>query len=495
MIVQFRSFHSLIVLLAVLVCGMSANARAGQHVVTVVSQEAGVTPFISLFTVTMTNPAALASYQFIVKPKKGSDTRPVSATYSAAALRARGFVNLDSQVIVLPVFGLYQNRRNTVKLLFRFNNGESQTETLSIHTTASDDAHTKFDVLKARKSGAALSYDFILLKTYDSVNSPLIIDTDGELRWAGTSGVSDGGEGAAAFYQNGIYLGVGTSLLRIELDGETTLRRDLAEAGIIGFHHNIDFGRDGLILDVALPFAIESVNMEVDAKGNVLRQWNLGMILAETMFEGGDDPSGFVQDYCYGDWFHNNATAYRASDDTLLVSSRENFVIALDYDSGEIRWILGDPEKHWADYSTLERYALQLAPGSTAPIGQHALSFDGDRLMLFDNGYPSINQSPAGNSRSYSAPRKYQIDTAGGLATEVWNYPNNESVFSPVCSSVYMDQPDNYLIDYATAGPFLHTEIFGLNHGNKVFDYQYAAPDFCAAGWNAAIVHLEHLVF
>ena len=171
-----------------------------------------------------------------------------------------------------------------------------------------------------------------------------------------------------------MYIGVGTSLLRMELDGAVTLSHDLSGVGVVGFHHNIDPGRDGLILDVTTPWAFESVNVEVDANGNPLRQWNLGMILALAMTFGGDDPSGFIQDPTLGDWFHNNCTAYRASDNSLLVSSRENFVIALDYDSGAVKWILGDSSKHWYEYPSLRKYALQLAPGTLAPIGQHALS-------------------------------------------------------------------------------------------------------------------------
>jgi hypothetical protein len=34
-------------------------------------------------------------------------------------------------------------------------------------------------------------------------------------------------------------------------------------------------------------------------------------------------------------------------------SSRENFVIAIDYDSGNIKWILGDPTKHWYEFQSL----------------------------------------------------------------------------------------------------------------------------------------------
>ena len=73
--------------------------------------------------------------------------------------------------------------------------------------------------------------------------------------------------------------------------------------------------------------------MEVDAGGNILRTWNLADIISAAMIAGGDDPHQFVYRAPI-DWFHNNACAYRSSDNSLIVSSRENFVIALDYDSG-----------------------------------------------------------------------------------------------------------------------------------------------------------------
>ena len=71
-------------------------------------------------------------------------------------------------------------------------------------------------------------------------------------------------------------------------------------------------------------------------------------IIADAMRARGDDPSAFVRRG--QDWFHNNSATYRASDNSLIVSSRENFVIALDYASGAIKWILGDKTKAWFQY-------------------------------------------------------------------------------------------------------------------------------------------------
>ena len=149
------------------------------------------------------------------------------------------------------------------------------------------------------------------------------------------------------------------------------------------------------------------------------------------------------------DWFHNNACAYRSSDNSLIVSSRENFVIALDYDSGIIKWILGDPTKHWYQFPSLRQFSLTMTPGTLPPIGQHAVSTPGDDLLLFDDGTGSELQQPPGETRDYSAPRKYHLDLRALEATETWHYYPDPSVYSPFCSSVYEDAPDNYVIDYS----------------------------------------------
>ena len=74
----------------------------------------------------------------------------------------------------------------------------------------------------------------------------------------------------------------------------TTPVADYSGIGVTGFHHNIDPGREGMILDVDTVDQTESVNLEVDAAGNVVRTWNLADIVSAGMIAGGDDPSLFV---------------------------------------------------------------------------------------------------------------------------------------------------------------------------------------------------------
>lgn len=285
----------------------------------------------------------------------------------------------------------------------------------------------------------------------------------------------------------------------MEFDGTMTFLQDYSNLGVTSTgHHNFDPGKRGILMEVDTTTQIESVIIEVDALGNPLKTWNLATIISAAMTAGGDDPSQFVK-AAPNDWFHNNAASYRASDDSLIVSSRENFVIALDYETGAIKWILGDSTKQWHQFPSLRRYALSLNGSSLPPIGQHAVSLTADdNLLLFDDGQNSASHNPAGTERDYSAPRKYQIDQVGASATELWNYFNGQILFSFICSSVYEDAPNNYLVDYAAItnlGSAQLTELVGLGPaGDKVFDYRYGST-FCSTAWNAIPIHLEALSF
>ena len=279
--------------------------------------------------------------------------------------------------------------------------------------------------------------------------SPAIIDTDGALRWVGTTGFASFID---TFFDNAVYLAVGPVLYRNELDGSFTFIGDYSSIGVTDFHHNNDHGKVGLLLEADTATANESLIIEVDAfSGNVLKQWNMVDIITAAMVAGGDDPTQFVHPLAPfpGDWFHNNAVTYNRADDSLIISSRENFLICLDYETSAIKWILGDPTKQWYQFPSLRRFALTLAPGSLPPIGQHAVSITYDQnILVMDNGLQSLGHTPSGANRTYASPRKYKLDLNAKIATEVWNFEMNQTIFCPVCSSVYEDAPLNYLIDY-----------------------------------------------
>ena len=460
----------------------------------------GVTPFLSKLNLTASNTTVLKSIQFTITPKPGSVTRPLSGTYANYYLVDRGFENRQTGEINLPVYGLYAGYNNTVTLTYRFMDGSSRQANTTITTAIFNDpcGYNNPTFLQRRTSNTDLSYDYILIKGSCSGFSPAIIDTDGALRWVSRTAPNGYTGFTATFFDNAIYFAWGHQLYRIDLDGTLTLVGDYSRLGISDFHHNIDRGKVGIILDAdTAPSYQESVNIEVDGSGRVLKTWNLANIISTAMMAGGDDPSQFVHP-SPTDWFHNNAVAYNRADDSVIISSRENFLICRDYETGAIKWILGDTTKKWYQFPSLRRYALTLAPGSLPPVGQHAVSVTYDQnILVLDNGENSWLQQPPGVRRSFASPRKYQLNTR--VATEVWNHEMGQAINSPICSSVYEDAPLNYLIDYSIVGGIgaqtQYAQLLGLNAAGETIFYVQYPTNFCDTAFNAIPLHLENTKF
>jgi hypothetical protein len=99
--------------------------------------------------------------------------------------------------------------------------------------------------------------------------------------------------------------------------------------------------------------------------------------------------------------------------------------------------------------------------------------------------------------RKFAAPRKYSLNLNNRTASQIFSY--NRSIVSEICSSVYEDAPNNYLVDYAVAGGFqsgnaYFAEIVGLQpNGNRAFDYKYPT-NFCEI-FNAFLFTLSSPAF
>lgn len=475
----------------------AGSNQANDTNIQITGQTPGATPFISNLHLTASSTSALKSIQFAIRPKPGSVTRALSGTYANDYLIERGFENPQTGQIVLPVYGLYDGYSNLATLTYRFLDGSSRQANVTIGTATFNDAcGYKNPTFLQHRTTAPLSYDYILVKGGCSRFSPAIVDTDGALRWVGTSGFATT---PTTFFDNAVYIPNGPRLYRIDLDGAVTQVGDYTGLGVTFFHHNIDRGKIGIILDANTTSFYNSVNIEVDASGNVLKTWNLAAIIAAAMRAGGDDPNQFVYP-TPNDWFHNNSVAYNRADDSLIISSRENFLICIDYDTSAIKWILGDPTKKWYQFPSLRRYALTLASGSLPPIGQHAVSVTFDQnILVFDNGQNSTFQEPEGMERAYSTPRKYKLDLNARTATEIWNFDLGQSLSCPFCGSVYEDAPFNYLIDFTFINGVTANSLsqwIGLNDtGNMVFRYQYQSAPGCTVAFNAIPIHLENTKF
>jgi arylsulfate sulfotransferase len=214
------------------------------------------------------------------------------------------------------------------------------------------------------------------------------------------------------------------------------------------------------------------------------------------MRDQGDDPDAFIRPGV--DWLHMNGATYDPRDDSLIVSSRENFLIKIDYTTGDVIWILGDPTKYWYTFSSLRAKALTLEPGGLHPIGQHAPSITSDGLlMVFNDGLASRNQptgQPAGESRTFSTVSAYEIDQTSFTAHEAWRFDYGQSILSTVCSSAYEARDRSILVNYAVASGSTKARLVALNAAQDVvFDFEFGTTG-CTTSWNAQPIEFDDLL-
>ena len=516
---------------------------------TYITQSEGATPFSATIAVSLSG-SSLSSARFQIQPFQGSLTRPILGTYSANYLSRMGL--LSGNMLYIQVFGLYNADyskpmiTNYVNLKFSYTDGSVSYMQVPIKTSGyANPCSSLYDSSRTfhqnRQSTSDLSYDYFLLKVQCNKSLPVLFDTDGYIRWgykapATNQSPPPGGGSSAAIVADGgtdFYISDGgTTLYRYNFNtGNYAKLGNLGSAGDTGIgrigDHNIDFGRNGSFLIGATTNAHpldESTVLETNTS-IVLNRWDFGSIITNNISPGDTTCSGFVNPTT--DWYHENSNTYNPADNTIVSSSRENFIIAVDYDvpqSGarKIHWILGDTTKAWYQCQSLRKYALSFASGSQQlpPIGQHSVSFDAHgNLMVINDGANSLNHPAApGNTYTTSFATKYALDLNSRTARVVYGYASygGGSYFkSPYCGSAYSytSGADSYLMDFTLEDPAgvngvlsntpqkTFAQVQGLRADNTlVFDldipqYTTGGGLDCAHGFNAVPLDLSNLQY
>lgn len=502
-----RSLLPLLLCLLVAACGNADDEPQNQAEAArlgLVAQAPGSTPFVAKLTLSLEDFAHLASVSYVIAAKPGTLSKPMAATYSRAWLERSGAWRPGEQQLAVPVFGLYADYANQVTVTATFDDGSRHDEAVTVVAPIYAGPAAVYNTPEigtprsaAAGPDAAPGVDYMLIK--NTFTAPAVLDTDGNLRWIGDNVPSSV---STHFSGDAFYVGSPTTpeLYRFDFTGAFSTT-PLASTRYTNFHHDLTRGKQGLLAELDAVDAgvqkIESILVEIGTGGEILKEWDLAQIFRAAMEAGGDDPSNFVRDGA--DWFHMNSAIYVPADDSLLVSSRENFVVKLDYETGRIKWLFGDTTKHWyVDYPSLRALALRLTAGK-APIGQHSVSIASNgELLLFNNGLGSLNAPPGtapGETRGYSTPSRYAIDEQAGTAAEVWTHATEPPVFSDICSSTYETTPGNYLVTYAAAAGRTQARIVGLNSAFDVaFDYAYPSLS-CSTVFIAEPIAFTGLVF
>lgn len=494
----------------------------------------GVTPFIAFIDIKTDNIHALKSINYTIEPKPDTISKPVSATFSKNYLFREKYYSPTSNLLKLPVFCLYSDYTNSVDITLTFNDGSSQElPTVTIPTgvyyggyspvyfdnafqgvAGSSSVYNSPIIHVSRNENDRLGFSFFYVKNF--VGTPAIIDTDGNVRWLGTQ--PEIASGSSTWDKNGFVVGeygsatsrsgeTGPKITRYELDGRISTST-IPDPDYLYFTHNIDPGKRGLLGEFDMLSNAGSTIAEFDPDtGTILHEWDLAKIISDYMNSYGDDASLFVRPSV--DWFHINAVAYDPSDNSVIASSRENFLIKIDYSTNQIVWIFGDPAKYWYTFPSLRAKALTLESGGLYPIGQHAVSITPQGyLQVFNDGLPSLTEpsgASSGSWRGYSTVSTYSVDEANRTVTDISEFDNGKSLSSIICSSGYTEPDGSMLVDYSVARTITSppvsailgntARLVGLNPDKQIaFDFEYPTTS-CATSFIARVIHLESLTF
>ncbi len=480
-------------------------------VVAACSSNSSDTPFVGNFVfaktaeITPGNIDQISSINFIVHTKPGNMSKDINVTYSLDYLKREGHVHADSGTIDVPVFGLYPGYLNSVDLIVNRLDNTSSTTSLTMQTDAfvSDYKMTGI-VINKQYENPEVSY-FLIEST---PTAPIILDVDGEVRWQSTLA----GESVRSVYfdGSGFLEGElnGSKVFRISLGGDVTQSNALADLRYYGFHHDIEPGKQGFLatvgfLDTTDPANVinrpESVLIETTPQGGISTTWDFDEIVGGEISSTGEDPSAFVENNV--DWFHMNSAIYIPQDDSLIVSSRENFVLKVDYSTKKIKWIMGNTDKQWYQNYPLSLRPLALRITGNAPIGQHALFVVGDpnHLLLFNNGYGNVALPYVGDSRTYSAVSLYEIDESQMTANEIWTFDDNQTLYSPICGSAFKTDSGLYVVDFATTDSMTAARIMIIDDTKNIY-FDMRIPkrpvdsNSCQTAYRAREIKLDSLI-
>ena len=342
----------------------------------------------------------------------------------------------------LPIYGLYPDRDNTVVLEY----GDVSKE-FTITTEALPDDFVLPTSVDADKD--KLSNDLYFF-TPSSGGYTCAYDVNGDVRWYLTINSIwevnrlDNGHMMLSterlvnspYYMTGLY----------EMDMLGKIYKEYSLPG--GYHHDYYEMPNGNLLVSSDDFTsgdgtVEDYIVELDREtGEVVKTFDLKDVL--------NMEDGKSENWTEYDWFHNNSVWYDEETNSITLSGRhQDAVINIDYDSGDLNWIIGDSTNWSEEY---QKYFF-------TPVGddfewqwsQHAAMITPEGyVFIFDNGNNKSKKEdeyvPAEDS--YSRGVMYKIDTEEMTIEQVFEYgkERGSEFYSPYISDVdYLDS-EHYII-------------------------------------------------
>ena len=340
----------------------------------------------------------------------------------------------------LPIYGLYADRDNKVTISYK-DGDQSVTKDITITTDKLPDDMVLPTEVKANKEKLANELYFF---TPSSKGYTVAYDVNGDVRWYIDQQAPwkidrlDNGHLLLSterlinqpYYTTGLY----------EMDLLGKVYTEFSLPG--GYHHDYFEMANGNLLVSSDDFnsdagTVEDYIVELDRQtGEIVKKFDLKEVL--------NTDDGKSENWSSYDWFHNNSVWYDEKTNVVILSGRhKDAVIAIDYDSGKLKWIIGDPTNWDEEY---QKYFF-------TPVGddfewqwsQHAAMVTPEGyIFILDNGNnkSKVSDDYVPAEDSYTRGVMYKIDTDKMTIEQVWQYgkERGSDFYSPYISDVdYLD--------------------------------------------------------
>ncbi len=214
-----------------------------------------------------------------------------------------------------------------------------------------------------------------------------------------------------------------------------------------GYHHDEFELPDGNLLvntDDLQSDTVEDKLALIDRKtGKVLKTYDYRKILPE-----GYGKSGSWSDE---DWFHNNACWYDENTNSITLSGRHmDAMINIDFETGELNWVIGDPEG-WPEDFVKKYFFTPIGSNFGWQYEQHAnvITPNGD-VMCFDNHHWGCKdpEKYLKAKDNYSRGVRYHLNMKNRTIEQVWEYGKDlgAKFFSPYICNVEYYNEGHYMV-------------------------------------------------
>ena len=351
-----------------------------------------------------------------------------------------------SQEHLLSIYGLYADYNNEVIIEYEVD-GETISKTVNIQTEELPDDFILPTRVEADKENLDNQLYFF---TPSSSGYTCAYDVNGDVRWYLTNYalwkidrlenghllVSTERLVNPPYYMTGLY--------EMDLLGKIYVEYSLPG----GYHHDYYEMENGNLLIASDDFnnakgTVEDYIVELDREtGEIVKTFDL-----KTVLNMSDGKSENWTDY---DWFHNNSVWYDENTNSITLSGRhQDAVINIDYETGELNWIIGDSTNWSEEY---QKYFF-------TPIGddfewqwsQHAAMITPEGyVFILDNGNnkSKIKEEYVPASESYTRGVMYKIDTDNMTIEQIWQYgkERGSDYYSPYISDVDYLDANHYIV-------------------------------------------------